>query len=293
MRVLKFTLKGLSILIDLSGIILSMFSQDQFNNSTFSYIVHFCRSFRTELLLLLVLFICLYWLIPFILKTIKPSNLYNKILCGFAFISAVAYALPPALGLVKARYYYFNNNIVESHAQFAALEKSVAYMAKGEYPMAIKELDLAAEFSDAIKFQKSAEGIREQIRLREEVSSFVYRNFVKNTLTLDDKYHYLVVCTQLNPNEYMREKELLEKVILEAIDAYPQFYESFYKGNYIQCRRLISSYGDVWFEPIVKERLLHDNEQFIMRLLEEYLGAEDSISAQKRLTNKYFDNNML
>lgn len=287
MKKLTFAFKALTITIDAVGIIISLFSQDTFDNTKLKYIVHFCKAFRTELLLLLVLLFALFYFLPFVFRHFKASDWFNRMLCVSAIVASAVICYPTATRLVKARYYYFNNNIWESHAQFAALESGVEYLKQGEYELALNEFELVEKFSSTSKFTHIVNAFKDDIKANTEASDYLYHNYVTDNPDFEEKVQVMKVCAELNPNKYQHiHKSLMEKV-QTAIDAYPSLYAALVSNDYRQCRELMKEHGDIWFEPIVKDKLLHDNRQYIMRLLHEYLDGEECIQAQRRLYDKY------
>lgn len=289
MKTIKSTLQILSIIVDISGLLISLLSMDSFDNATFKYIIHLCQSFRTELLLLLIIILTTSFFIPFLYRHIKSCSRFNQVTCLTLLITAAIVAYPSIIGFVKARYYFFNNNILESHVQFAALEKGVKYLDAGEYDSAIAEFRLVDNFSNASKFRNAANSFSQEISKRINAANYIYSQFVIENINLEDRFHKLNICAKLDPNKYAYEHEVLGTHIRESITKYPELYKASNSKDYQSCRNLIMTYGDVWFEPIVKEKLLHDNEYYIMELLKQYLSKEDYATGQDRIRKKFFE----
>jgi hypothetical protein len=120
-----------------------------------------------------------------------------------------------------------------------------------------------------------------------KAADYLYCNFVIDNKDIEDKTHKLHICSNLNPSEYKHHYDAHMAEIKEAIDNYPKLYQALAEDDYSSCQNLIKIYGDVWFENIVKDKLLHDNRKYIMELLHQYLDNEDCIRGQKRLNLKY------
>ncbi len=285
----KFTLslQILTISIDALGILLSLFSIDSFDNIKLKFIIHLCQAFRTELILLLILLFCVFFFIPFAYRHYLITDRFNKFLCISAVLVAAVLFYPYVLKYAKARYYYFNNNILESHAQFSAIEKGLNFLRDGEYNMAKDEFNLVNQFSASSKYNNIVQTYMYEIGLNINTTEYIYENFVVNNEDLEDKAYKLHACVNLNPSEYRYYYESLMTEINDAINNYPKLYQALAEDNYLTCRELINTYGDVWFEKIVKEKLLHDNKKYIMNLLHQYLDNENCISGQQRLKSKY------
>lgn len=290
MKKFKLALQGFSLLLDISGIAVSLLSKDNFESTSLKYIIHLCQAYRVELLILLVLMISIFYLIPYTYKHLKYTDNFNRILGITIFIAAGIAAFPYLNGLTKARYYFFNNNVIESHAQYATIESGIKYVEKGEYDMALEEFKLTDKFSKATKFKNVANTFTKEIKNRVNAAAYIHDNFVVNNNNIEDRYHKLEICAKLEPNKYKYLFNEMQSKIQQAIEKYPELYDAYEKGNYKLCRELMNSYGDVWFEPIVKDKLLHDNESYIMKLLGQYLMGEDYISGLNRLSKKFFNN---
>jgi hypothetical protein len=287
MKKLKLTFQALTILLDASGLLLSLFSIESIDNTRLKLIVHLCQAFRTELILLMILLFCGFYFIPFAYRHFRTTDTFNRLICISSILTAVVLFSPYAVKYAKARYYYFNNNILESHAQFGAIEKGVNLLKEGQYDLAIEEFNLVEQFSTVSKFNNVIESYKQEIELSMKAADYLYCNFVIDNKDIEDKTHKLHICSNLNPSEYKHHYDAHMAEIKEAIDNYPKLYQALAEDDYSSCQNLIKIYGDVWFENIVKDKLLHDNRKYIMELLHQYLDNEDCIRGQKRLNLKY------
>lgn len=288
MKKLKFAFQAFTVTVDVLGLILSLLSMDAFDNTILKQVVHLCQAFRSELILLLVLIFMVFNFLPFAYRHLKETDHYNRVICLSAVVVTVMIFFPYALRYAKARYYYFNNNIMESYAQFSAIEKGVRYLKLGEYDLAQEEFNLVEKFSASSRYKHIVSRFTNEINSNIESSEYIYKNFVEGNPNLEDKLHKLRVCADLHPSLYKFAYTQKVEEVRVAIDKYTDLYLAVQRDDYSASRELIQKYGDVWFEPIVKEKLLHDNATYVLKLLHEYLDNEDCISAQKRLNKKLF-----
>lgn len=288
MKKLKFAFQAFTVSVDVLGLILSLFSMDTFDNTILKETIHICQAFRSEFILLLVLVFTVFNFLPFAYRHFKNTDRFNKIVCLSAIAVTIMIFFPYAIRYAKARYYYFNNNISESYAQFSAIEQGVRYLKQGEYDLAQEEFNLVEQFSASSKYKHIVNRYAKEIERNVETSEYIYKNFVVDNPNLEDKLHKLRVCADLNPSLYKFAYTQKTEEVRDAIDKYSDLYQAVQRDDYSKSRELMQKYGDVWFEPIVKEKLLHDNKTYIMRLLHEYIDNEDCSRAQQRLNNKYF-----
>lgn len=288
MKKLKFVFQVITVSVDVIGLIMSLLSMDTFDNTTLKQMIHLCQAFRSELILLLILVFTIFNFLPFAYRHFKETDRYNKTICLSAVIVTIIIFFPYTLRYAKARYYYFNNNIFQSHAQFSAIEKGVRYLKQGEYDLAQEEFNLVEQFSATSKYKHIVSRYTEEIERNVESSEYIYKNFVIDNTNTEDKLHKLRVCADLNPYLYKFAYTQMVEDIRNAINKYSDLYLAVNRNDYTQSRELIQEYGDIWFEPIVKEKLLHDNKTYILKLLHEYIENEDCTRAQQRLNTKYF-----
>lgn len=288
MKKLKLAFQAFTVSVDVIGLLLSLFSMDTFDNTILKQCIHLCQAFRSELILLLVLILTVFNFLPFAYHHFKETDRYNKIICLSAVVVSIMIFFPYALRYAKARYYYFNNNIIESYAQFSAIEKGVRYLKQGEYDLAQEEFNLVERFSASSKYKHIVNRYTKEIERNVESSEYIYKNFVVDNPNPEDKLHKLRVCAELNPSLYKFAYKQKVEEVRDAIEKYSELYNAVHRDDYSGSRELIQKYGEVWFEPIVKEKLLHDNRTYILKLLHEYIDNEDCARAQQRLNTKYF-----
>lgn len=287
MKSIKYTIQGLTLFVDFFGIIISLFSESWFDSANVKFLVHLCRSFRTELVLGLLLLVFLFYFIPFTYNYLKTASRFHRVFVGCVVIVAIGISAPIAMQLAKARYFYFNNNILNSHASFAAIEAGINYLKAGDLRSAESEFNLVSTFSQSGRCNDLANRYIREIQTRIHISDFIYTRCISRDSSLDDKLQRLYTCYKLYPTKYESMYIELRYGIDEAIQHYPQLYQAITVNDYDTCKRLIALYGYCWFEQRVFERLQHDNRDFILRLLHQYIANEDCMLGQSRLIKKY------
>ena len=101
MKKLKLTFQALTILLDASGLLLSLFSIESIDNTRLKLIVHLCQAFRTELIILMILLFCGFYFIPFAYRHFRTADTFNRLICISSILTAAVLFSPYAVKYAK------------------------------------------------------------------------------------------------------------------------------------------------------------------------------------------------
>lgn len=279
-----------AVILDLIGILISFLVNANLTNVVLLRIVLFCYCIRFELIAILIILVFFYFFFLFLknARKVKPSLYLGLILF---IIIAIVFSYRPIRQFVIARYYYFNNRLYEDESQKRFLDNATTQMNDYNWDLAIGNLSKANALYPNSYYSTTITNAIDEFNFYIAFGERLHETYIRPVTSRMplNKYKCAQSLFYLYPIKYKREYLELRDSVVSAINAYPQLYNAFDNEDYEECRELIIRHGWCWFEPLVYDRLTSFNDSIFIERLNQYIGNEDSYSAQKRLVTNWVD----